>query len=146
MHPIENILNITMSELQNMADVNTIVGKPFVTPEGQTIVPISKLSFGFASGGSEFSDKYRQQDKQTTEYPFAGGSSVGVSIAPVAFMVSGNDDLRLLTVNNRTVTDKLLEQLPELMKLLRKTLCKKEEETKGERKEKMAAQSDGMQC
>ena len=62
MHPIENILNITMSELQNMADVNTIVGKPFVTPEGQTIVPISKLSFGFVSGGSEFSDKYRQQD------------------------------------------------------------------------------------
>ena len=47
MHPIENILNITMAELKQMAEVDTIIGKPFVTPDGQTIVPISKLSFGF---------------------------------------------------------------------------------------------------
>ncbi len=131
MHPIENILNITMSELKEMADVDTIIGKPFVTPDGQTIIPISKISFGFVSGGGEYHASAKaEKEVVAKEYPFAGGSSAGISISPVAFMVSGKEELRLMTVYNRTITDKILEQLPEMTKELRKMIGKKEEECK----------------
>ena len=74
MHPIENILNITMSELKQMAEVDTIIGKPFVTPDGQTIVPISKLSFGFVSGGGEYAASAKApKEGEADSYPFAGG-------------------------------------------------------------------------
>lgn len=124
MHPIENILNITMSELRQMAEVDTIIGKPFVTPEGQTIVPISKLSFGFVSGGGEYA---ASKEGEVSNYPFAGGSSAGVSISPVAFMVSGGEELRLMSVENRTIADKVLEQLPEMTRALRRLFAGSEE-------------------
>jgi sporulation protein YtfJ len=145
MHPIENILNITMSELKEMADVDTIVGKPFVTPNGQTIVPISKISFGFVSGGGEYHASAKaEKEVAAKEYPFAGGSSAGISISPVAFMVSGKEELRLMTVYNRTITDKILEQLPEMTKELRKMVGKKEEECKHGSKQENKMEEMGM--
>ena len=135
MHPIENILNITMSELKEMIDVDTIVGKPFVTPNGKTIIPISKISFGFVSGGGEYSaDSKEEKDSDLQKYPFAGGSSAGISISPVAFMISGEEELRLMSVSNRTIADKILEQLPEMAKELRKMIGKKGEECKRDTK------------
>lgn len=128
MHPIENILNITMSELRQMAEVDTIIGKPFVTPDGQTIVPISKLSFGFVSGGGEYAASAKApKEGEVDSYPFAGGSSAGVSISPVAFIVSGGEELRLMSVENRTIADKVLEQLPEMTRALRRLFAGSEE-------------------
>ena len=107
MHPIENILNITMSELKEMADVDTIVGKPFVTPNGQTIVPISKISFGFVSGGGEYHASAKaEKEVAAKEYPFAGGSSAGISISPVAFMVSTGH----IAVARRLIRQRLTEE------------------------------------
>lgn len=125
MHPIENILNSTMSELKAMIDVNTIVGTPFVSPGGSTIIPISKVSFGFISGGAQYG-----QGGENTEFPFGGGATGGVTIAPVAFMVADDEELKVLTISHRNALDKLMENAPRLMKelagILRENCCKQE--------------------
>lgn len=117
MHPIENILNITMQELKQMVDVNTIVGTPFVTPEGETIIPISKVGFGFVTGGGEYEGaKKGAAAIEGANYPFAAGSGSGISITPMAFLVSGNGSLRILPIAERELVDKLLEQIPGALK------------------------------
>ncbi len=118
MHPIENILNITMQELKQMVDVNTIVGTPFVTPEGETIIPISKVGFGFVTGGGEYKGQIPKKCDVADEskYPFAAGSGSGISITPMAFLVSGNGSLRILPIAERELVDKLLEQIPGALK------------------------------
>ena len=118
MHPIENILKSTMSELKEMIDVNTIVGTPFVSPNGDTIIPISKVSFGFVSGGAQYGNAQKRQDDEG-EFPFGGGSASGVTIAPVAFMVANDAALKVLTVSHRNALDKLMENAPQLMRELR---------------------------
>ena len=116
MHPIENILKSTMCELREMIDVNTIVGSPFVSPNGDTIIPISKVSFGFVSGGAQYGGERRSQEEEQGEYPFGGGSASGVTIAPVAFMVADDNALKVLTVSHRNALDKLVENAPQLIR------------------------------
>jgi len=116
MHPIENILKSTMSELKEMIDVNTIVGTPFVSPNGETIIPISKVSFGFVSGGAQYGGVQKTREEEFAEFPFGGGSASGVTIAPVAFMVANDTTLKVLTVCHRNALDKLVENAPQLMK------------------------------
>lgn len=115
MHAIENVLNITMNELKQMVDVDTVVGKPILTPNGQTIIPVSKVSFGFISGGGEYGAAKSNKEGADHSLPFAAGSGAGITVTPVAFVVSGKDSLRLLTVENRNLADKALEQAPELI-------------------------------
>lgn len=91
-HPIEGIMGISMDKIREMVDVNTIIGNPIVR-EGTTIIPVSKVSFGFASGGSDL-------PAQTAE-KFAGGSGAGVTVKPVAFIVIKADgDVELLELGN----------------------------------------------
>ena len=93
-HPIEKILNMSMNSIKDMVDVNTIVGDAIQASNNTVIIPISKVSFGFASGGSEFKgeaiDEYNKKDKdEQIQYrlPFGGGSGAGISINPIAFLV-----------------------------------------------------------
>ena len=115
MHPIENILKTTMCELKEMIDVNTIVGTPFVSPGGCTIIPISKVSFGFFSGGGEYGNVRGEE----ATYPFSGGSASGVTINPVAFMVADAENIKLLTVAQRNALDKLMENAPHILSELK---------------------------
>ena len=118
MHPIENILKSTMTELKEMIDVNTIVGSPFVSPNGCTIIPISKVSFGFVTGGAQYGNgKSREQEE--TQYPFGGGATSGVTISPVAFMVADDDAVKVLTISHRNALDKLMENAPQLVREVR---------------------------
>ncbi|SHJ48293.1 GerW family sporulation protein [Paramaledivibacter caminithermalis] len=101
-HPIEALMKTTMESLKQMIDVNTIVGDAVETPDGTTIIPISRVSFGFASGGGEYKNSYDEEessyeDKQTL--PFAGGTGAGVSVQPVAFMIVGKGNMKLLSVD-----------------------------------------------
>ena len=128
MHPIEHVLNTTMSELNKMVDVNTIVGNPFVTPDGCTIIPISKVSFGYGEG---------VKAPIETRYPFAGGTASGVTITPVAFMVEKQDQIKLLTATERDLVDKILESIPQMASEVRKMF--EQGKTKGEG----SAQSQG---
>lgn len=99
-HPIEGLMQTTMTSLKEMVDVNTIVGDAVHTGDGSVIIPVSKISFGFASGGSEFSKPREKRETIVEEkLPFGGGSGAGVSVSPVGFIVVGNDQIKLLTVD-----------------------------------------------
>lgn len=99
-HPIEGLMKTTMNNLKEMVDVNTIVGDAVHTTDGSVIIPVSKISFGFASGGSEFNRSRDKKDQMLEEkFPFGGGSGAGVSVSPVGFIVVGNDQIKLLTVD-----------------------------------------------
>src|SRR5699024_5962859 len=94
-------MKTTMDNLKEMIDVNTIIGDPVQSPDGLVIIPVSKISFGFASGGTEFNnckDTNNQQDSEA-DLPFGGGSGAGVSVQPVGFIVAGNNQIKLLTVD-----------------------------------------------
>lgn len=120
-HPIESLMMTTMSSIQNMVDVNTIIGEPIETANGITIIPISKVCFGFAAGGSEFSGETikeynRKDENEEIEYklPFGGGAGAGVSIHPVAFLVVQNNNVKLMPVDHDSCIDKLLDYVPDL--------------------------------
>lgn len=114
-HPIESLMVTAMSSLESMVDVNTIVGDIVTTTDGTLIIPVSKVSFGFAAGGSEFNTNKLNKYSESAKLPFGGGSGAGVSIAPMAFLVVKDGYTNLLTLNNSTPIDKLIELIPDLM-------------------------------
>lgn len=120
-HPIEGLMLTAMNSIEDMIDVNTIIGEPIETSNGIVIIPISKVSFGFAAGGSEFKgetvDEYKKKDKdESIQYrlPFGGGSGAGVSINPISFLIVQEDKVKLLPVNHSSCFDKILDYIPEL--------------------------------
>lgn len=121
-HPIENLMMTAMSSIQNMVDVNTIIGEPIETQSGITIIPVSKVCFGFAAGGSEFSGETlkeynKKNEDEEIEYklPFGGGAGAGVSIHPVAFLVVQDNNVKLMPVDHESCIDKLLDYVPDLI-------------------------------
>lgn len=121
-HPIEGLMTTAMNSIQDMIDVNTIIGDPIETSNNVIIIPISKVSFGFAAGGSEFRgetiDEYSRHDKEEDiqyRLPFGGGSGAGVSINPIAFLVVQPEGVRLLPVKYSSTIDKLLDYVPEII-------------------------------
>mgnify|MGYP003302686078 CR=1 FL=1 len=120
-HPIEGLMQAAMTSIKDMVDVNTIIGDPIQTNNSIVIIPISKVCFGFASGGSEFNeetiDVYKSKEKEEEiqyKLPFGGGSGAGVSINPVAFLVVQEGTVKLLPVNHSSAIDKLLDYVPDL--------------------------------
>ena len=139
-HPIENLMMTAMSSIQDMVDVNTIIGEPIETANGITIIPISKVCFGFAAGGSEFSGETlkeynKKNEDEAIQYklPFGGGAGAGVSIHPVAFLVVQNNTVKLMPVDHESCLDKLLDYIPDLMQkmndMLNKNIQQKENRT-----------------
>ncbi len=126
-HPISELMNTTMQKIREMVDVNTIVGQPISTPEGVTLIPVSKLSFGFASGGSDFVSKNHKQGEDNT---FGGGSGAGVNITPVAFLIVKGDSVRLLNVDPpaASTVDRVIETAPEVVDKITNYLEKKKED------------------
>lgn len=92
-HPVNEVMGITMDKLREMVDVNTVVGSPITTAEGITVVPISKVSVGFISGGSDFATKNQPADRKNA---FGGGAGGGVSVTPVGFLVIRNESVKLI--------------------------------------------------
>lgn len=126
-HPINELLNTTMQKIREMVDANTIVGQPITTPEGVTLIPVSKLSFGFASGGSDYVSKNHKPGESNT---FGGGSGAGVNISPVAFLIVKGDSVRLLSVNPpaATTVDRVIDMVPEVVDKVTGFLDKKKED------------------
>ena len=152
-HPIENLMLTAMNSIEDMVDVNTIIGEPIETSNNIVIIPISKVGFGFAAGGSEFKgetiDEYSRKDKEEEiqyRLPFGGGSGAGVSISPVAFLVVGQNNVKLLPVEHCSCIDKLLDYVPDLIEkmnnYLNKTMQNKKEEKKEELKSKEKARKE----
>ncbi|MCM0648980.1 GerW family sporulation protein [Clostridium swellfunianum] len=116
-HPIDNLMKTTMEHIKEMVDVNTIVGDPIEAKDGSVIIPVSKVSFGFASGGSEFNSPDCKENK--SKLPFGGGSGAGVNVRPIAFLVIKNDSVRLLPVEYDNPFDKLLDSIPQLVETVK---------------------------
>ena len=109
-HPIKGLMDVTMEKIRQMVDSNTIIGNPINLADGTTVLPVSKVTFGFASGGSDLPNKAAKD-------LFGGGSGAGVTIAPVAFLVvqpGGNVRLIQLTDTSNNI-DRALSLLPEMM-------------------------------
>lgn len=137
-HPIEGLMLTAMDSIRDMIDVNTIIGEPTQISDNITIIPISKVCFGFAAGGSEFKgesieDYKRKEDEENISYrnPFGGGSGAGVSIKPVAFLIIQGEFVKLLPVEHTCTIDKILDYMPELCqkteKMIDKIMNKKED-------------------
>jgi sporulation protein YtfJ len=136
-HPIEGLMTTAMESIKEMVDVNTIVGDAVQAPDGTVIIPISKVSFGFAAGGGEYSsccsidkeedegEEERSGSSKSSKFPFAGGSGAGVSISPVAFMVVGQNQIKLMPVNINSSVDKVLDLIPELIEKANEAIRKK---------------------
>lgn len=121
-HPIEGLMITAMNSIQDMIDVNTIIGEPIETSNNVIIIPISKVCFGFAAGGSEFRgetiDEYTKKEKEEqVQYrlPFGGGAGAGVNINPVAFLIIQSNNVKILPVDHTSSVDKLLDYMPDLL-------------------------------
>ncbi len=105
-----------MESIKEIVDVNTILGDPVETPDGTVILPISRVSLGFAAGGTEFETEQRRSgdNHQRNGFPFGGGSGAGISVNPVAFLVVGQGQIRLLPVDSSVVADRLIDLAPKM--------------------------------
>ena len=139
-HPIEGLMTTAMNSIQDMIDVNTIIGEPIETSNNVVIIPISKVSFGFAAGGSEFKgetiDEYKKVEKEEQiqyRLPFGGGAGAGVTINPVAFLIIQPNNIKLMPVNHSSSIDKLLDYIPDLIEktncMMNKIVNNKKEQT-----------------
>lgn len=124
-----------MNNIQDMVDVNTIIGAPIDINENISIIPISKVCFGFVAGGSEFKgetiEEYNRKDKDeeiTYKNPFGGGSGAGVNITPVSFMVINNGNIKLMPVEYCSTIDKIADYIPDVVEKVEKFISNRNKE------------------
>lgn len=110
---LPNMLDNTIAKIREMVDVNSVVGDPITTPDGVTIIPISKVSVGLAGGGSDFVSK----NPNRYENPFCGGVGAGVKVTPVAFLIIKEGSVRMLpvAVPANTTADRIVEMVPDTL-------------------------------
>lgn len=120
-NPLNDLMRSAMEKVREMADTNAIVGQPITTPDGVTLIPISRVSLGFGCGGGDYG---KVQPKS-----FGGGSGAGVNIAPVAFLVIKDGITRVLPVAVPPVStvDRVVEMVPDVLNRVEKFFDKKEE-------------------
>lgn len=110
---LPNMMENTIAKIREMIDVNSVVGQPITTPDGVTIIPVSKVSVGVAGGGSDFVSK--NVNKQ--ENPFGGGAGGGVKVTPIAFLIIKDGNVRMMPVAApaNTTADRIVEQVPDVL-------------------------------
>ncbi len=115
---IGSLMDVTMSKMREMVDVDTIVGSPITTPDGITIIPVSKVSYGFASGGGDFPVKEKTG--------FGGGNGAGIKIDPIGFLVVKDGGVRMINVTPPAATtiDRAIEKAPELIDMIDSIVAK----------------------
>jgi sporulation protein YtfJ len=110
---LPNMLENTIAKIREMVDVNSVIGTPITTPDGVTIIPVSKVSVGFGGGGSDFVSK----NVNRQENPFGGGAGGGVKVTPIAFLIVKDGSVRMLPVATpaNTTADRIVEQVPDVL-------------------------------
>ena len=108
------LMQTTLENIKDMVDVNTVIGEPIQAGNGATIIPISKVSFGFLAGGGDHSAP-AQPEKEPEALPFAGGGGAGVSVQPVGFLVVGADGVKMLPAQHLTPWEHALNCAPQLL-------------------------------
>ena len=110
---IGNLMDATMNKIKEIVDVDTVVGSPITTGDGVTVIPVSRVSYAFAAGGSDF------RVKEHTNLGFGGGNGAGIKIDPIGFLVLKGDTVRMVNVvpPADTTVDRVIEKVPELVEL-----------------------------
>ena len=120
-HPIQGMAESIMDHINQMVDVNTIVGEPIITPSGVTVIPISKVTVGFGLAGGDFKPNTAEEKKNV---PFGGGGGGALSITPIAFLTVSGENVKLITIDrNETSVDKALAMAPEMVDKVASTVA-----------------------
>ena len=129
-HPIEEIMGVSMDKIREMVDINTIIGEPISSPDGTIIIPVSKVSFGFVSGGSDLPSQ--AADK------FAGGAGAGVTVKPQSFIVIKRDgEVKLLEMGEKaSPIESVVDALPDIVEKIKAMLPEKDKDKIRDKKEK----------
>lgn len=147
-HPIQGLMKTAMENLKEMVDVNTIVGDPVETPDGSVILPVSKVGFGFAAGGSEFDmegQKQNENQQDKPQLPFGGGSGGGVSITPVAFLIVNASGVRMVHIDGQShLYEKILDSAPQVFEKIQSMIGNKDKKQKMNGQEKSALSADEL--
>ncbi len=141
--PISEIIRTSLENVKKMVDANTIIGEPMTVLENTVIVPVSKVSCGIASGGSDFGGKSAEKSKN-----FGGGGGTGITVTPVAFLViSANGDVKMLNVGENSgfasgkvadtiaTVDGIIDKAPDMLSKIAALFKKKEKENENEKEE-----------
>lgn len=132
---VNNLLGVTMDKIKQMVDVNTVIGSPVTTPDGTTVIPVSRVSYGFASGGSDLPSK-----AQPSAGLFAGGSGAGITISPIAFLTIHDGHVRVLQIEPYlSSVDRALEKVPDVVDKITALFQKEEPSQKEEALENVPA-------
>ncbi len=146
-HPIQGLMTTAMESIMEMVDVGTVVGEAVECPDGTVIIPVSRVTFGFAAGGGEYGTgngvgRNREKDRAQegsgrASLPFGGGSGAGVTIQPVSFLVVKGDNVRLLPADGGTVVNQLIDLAPQVVEQVQELFKRGDQEETdkaGERK------------
>lgn len=123
---IEEVMTGAMRNLKSLVDVDLVVGKPIIANEKLTIIPLTKVTMGFVSGGGEYYSELREI-KKDNEYPFAGGAGSGTSVQPIGFLVIEDRTVEIIKVDSKSAIEKLIEAVPEVSKFISKNFSNKKE-------------------
>lgn len=135
-HPIEGLMGTTLEKIKQMVDINTIIGDPITSPDGTIIIPVSKISYGFASGGSDFASKV-----QTDKSFFGGGAGAGVTISPIAFITISNGNVKMLQIDPyNSSADRIVGIVPDVVDKI-SSFVKESKEKKEAKKEKASEEN-----
>lgn len=113
-HPLNEMITSSMAKIKDMIDVNTVIGDPITTPDGVTLIPITKVSVGYGGGGSDFVTKNYPANRDNA---FGGGAGAGVTITPMAFVVIRGESVRMIPIAEpaSTSVDRIVEMVPDIL-------------------------------
>lgn len=130
-HPIEGMMGTTLDKIRQMVDVNTVMGDPVTTPDGTVIIPISKISYGFVSGGSDLPSKTHAEKNY-----FGGGAGAGVTVTPLAFLTISGGNVRLLQIDPyNSSADRVIGMIPEVADKINEFMNSRKEKKREEQRE-----------
>ncbi len=133
---IQSLVSTTMESIQQMVDVNTVIGDAVETPQGVVIIPVSRVSFGFMVGGTDWNlDDLKGQQQNDDQQSFGGGSGAGVTVQPVGFLVVSQKNIHLIPVDEENPYLQLLHMLPEILGDLKEGWGGGKDESSGQKAE-----------
>jgi len=126
---IEDVMTSAMQNLRTLIDVDIVVGKQIETSSSLIIIPLTKVTMGFVSGGGEYNTDLHEMKKEA-QYPFSGGSGGGMSLKPIGFLVINEKQVELIKIESKSAIEKLIESVPEVAKFISKNFSGKNKDDK----------------
>lgn len=121
---IEEVMMTAMKNMRSLVDVDVVVGDPIKSESQMTIIPLTKVTMGFVSGGGEYYSELKEI-KKDTQYPFSGGSGAGLSLQPIGFLVIDKNQVSIIKIEAKSAIEKLIEVVPEVANFIAKNFSKK---------------------